>query len=464
MSVYFKKDFNYGRLSMTKPAPQLVSLILDSITEGVFTVDDNLRINFFNQAAQNITGFTQEQALGKHCFEIFHSSLCRSKCALRKTLDTGKTFTDVEVEISNRKGEKIPISVSTSILRDTEGYVVGAVETFRDLSALKALRNQLEDSHSFENIVSKNYRMKEIFRILPDVAKSDATVLIQGPSGCGKEVMVRALHNLSNRKDAPFVKVNCGALPDTLLESELFGYVKGAFTDAKKDKSGRFTLAEGGTIFLDEIGDISPALQVKLLRVLQEREFEPLGSTKTHTANVRVVAATNRDLKKLVEEGVYRNDLYYRIKVMEIEIPSLANRREDIPILIDHFVKKQNQKMDKNLQGVSDEVLEILMAHSYPGNVRELENIIEHGFILCKNDQIELRHLPQELKQNSEEIETGDLSTCDPLKYAEAKTILSLLKQNGGNRIKTATDLGIDRTTLWRKMKNYGIETQHIYA
>jgi transcriptional regulator with PAS, ATPase and Fis domain len=297
----------------------------------------------------------------------------------------------------------------------------------------------------------------DIFNILPNISESDSTVLIQGASGTGKELFAKAIHNLSRRKGKPFIKVNCGALPDTLLESELFGYIKGAFTDAKKDKPGRFALANGGTIFLDEVGDMSPSLQVKLLRVLQEKEFEPLGATSPRKTDVRIIAATNKDLSKLIREGKFRDDLFYRLNVVKIELPSLSQRREDIPLLIGAFVQKFNAKMGKQIVGVSDQALRLLLKHDYPGNIRELENIIEHAFVLCKGNRIDLDCLPKEPIEGQEEMPpSAPLKEETLFGRAEAEIVEQTLKKYGGNRAKTAQALGIDRTTLWRKMKKYG--------
>ena len=322
---------------------------------------------------------------------------------------------------------------------------------------IEELKKELRQQYTFQDIVSKNHAIQEIFQILPDIAESDSTVLLQGPSGSGKELFAKAIHNLSLRKDKPFIKVNCGALPDNLLESELFGYVKGAFTDAKKDKPGRFALANGGTIFLDEIGDMSPALQVKLLRVLQDREYERLGGTSTVKVDVRVVAATNKDLVTLVRSRQFRDDLYYRLNVVKVDLPPLLRRREDISLLVEHFVEKFNLKSGKNLSGVSHEVMTFLMRYDFPGNVRELENIIEHAFVMCKGDMIELRHLPPELVDWSKEAPLEENVADGPLQRAEAESIRKALERNRGNRLRTARELGIDRSTLWRKIKRYGI-------
>jgi PAS domain S-box-containing protein len=432
------------------------NVILDSVADGVFTIDERGEITFFNRAAEEITGFTKEEALGHNCFDIFRANICQTNCALKETIRTGREIINLPINIINKDGREMPISVSTAVLRDERGNIIGGVETFRDLSAIEELKKELRQQYTFQDIVSKNHVIQEIFQILPDIAESDSTVLIQGPSGSGKELFAKAIHNLSLRENNPFIKMNCGALPDNLLESELFGYVKGAFTDAKRDKPGRFALADGGTIFLDEIGDMSPALQVKLLRVLQDREYEPLGGTKTVRVDVRVVVATNKDLLSLIRTGQFRDDLYYRLNVVKIDLPPLSRRREDIPLLIEHFVEKFNYKMGKNLSGVSHEVMSLLMRYDFPGNVRELENVVEHAFVMCKGDMIEPRHLPPELIDwAGESFREEEVNS--PIQTAEAEVIRKTLARNRGNRMRTARELGIDRTTLWRKIKRYNI-------
>jgi transcriptional regulator with PAS, ATPase and Fis domain len=352
----------------------------------------------------------------------------------------------------------MPITISTAVLKDSSGAVIGGVETFRDLSAIEEIRKELARQYSFQDIVSKNHEILKLFNILPDIAQSDSTVLIQGPSGSGKELFARAIHNNSNRAKGPYVVVNCAALPDTLLESEMFGYVKGAFTDARKDKPGRFALAEGGTLFLDEIGELPMSLQVKLLRVLQNGEYEPLGATRPLRANARIIAATNRDIARLLSEGKFRQDLYYRINVIKIELPELAKRREDIPLLVEHFVRQFNLKKGKAIAGVAPEVMVFLMSYPFPGNIRELENIIEHAFVLCRDSLITLEHLPPELKQTSpSETQPGESSAALELKKAEAQVIIDTLKKFDGHRGRTAQELGMDKSTLWRKMKKLGI-------
>jgi PAS domain S-box-containing protein len=440
-------------------ADRFFNVILNSIADGVFTTDNEGKITFINKAAEEITGFSSKEAIGHFCFDIFRADICQTRCALKETLKTKKEITNLSVTILNKDGKKMPISISTAVLKNEKGQIIGGVETFRDLSTIEELRKELSQKYTLGDIISKNHKIHEIFNILPDIAESDSTVLVQGTSGTGKELFAKAIHSLSRRKTKPFVKVNCGALPDTLLESELFGYLKGAFTDAKKDKPGRFALANEGTIFLDEVGDMSPSLQVKLLRVLQEKEFEPLGSTSPRKTDVRIIAATNKDLSRLVNEGKFRDDLFYRLNVVKIELPLLRERREDIPLLIDAFVQKFNAKMGKQITGLSDEALRLLLRYDYPGNVRELENIIEHAFVLCKGDRIDLGCLPKEFTGDQGEITAFAPSEEEtPFQKAESEIIERTLKKYDGNRIKTAKELGLDRTTLWRKIKKHALK------
>jgi len=446
---------------MKKREPEkFFNVILNSIADGVFTTDSEGRITFFNKAAQEITGFSNKEAIGHYCFDIFRADICQSRCALKETIKTKKEIINLPVTILNKEGKKVPISISTAVLKNERGQIIGGVETFRDLSAIEELKKELSQKYTLGDIISKNHQIHEMFNILPDIAESDSTVLIQGASGTGKELFAKAIHNLSRRKDKSFIKVNCGALPDTLLESELFGYVKGAFTDAKKDKPGRFAIAHGGTIFLDEVGDMSPSLQVKLLRVLQEKEFEPLGSTSPTKTDVRIIAATNRDLSRLVNEGKFREDLFYRINVVKIDLPPLSQRREDIPLLIETFIHKFNTKMGKQITGVSDQAMRSLMRYDYAGNVRELENIMEHAFVLCRGNLIDTDCLPKELTEEQVKRELSEtlLSKGTPFGRAEAEIIERTLKKYGGNRIRTAQELGLNRTTLWRKIKKHGLD------
>jgi transcriptional regulator with PAS, ATPase and Fis domain len=369
-------------------------------------------------------------------------------------MSTGRNIINKTVYIVSSGGDKIPITVSTALLKNDRGEVIGGVESFRDISAIEILRKEIESGYTLEDIVSRSRYFKDLFLILPDIAISDSTVLIEGPSGTGKELVARAIHNLSDRKNKPLVAINCAAVPDNLLESELFGYKAGAFTDARKDKPGRVASAEGGTLFLDEIGEVSPAIQAKLLRYVQERVYEPLGGTSQVKSNVRIIAATNRKLIDDVRKGKFREDLYYRINVINISIPALAARREDIPLLVQHFIKKYNILKSRNIEGVTDEVMNILMDYAFPGNVRELENIIEHAFVLCREAYITRSHLPQQFRHTAEA--PGESLTLDEM---EQFYIKRALERNAGNRTKTARDLGIDASTLWRKMKKYSIDS-----
>lgn len=432
-------------------------MILDSIADGVFTVDGSFVITSFNRAAEKITGVPMGEALGRPCCEVFRAEICEGDCALKQTVRTGKPVVNKAVYIVRSDGRRVPISVSTSMLKNRKGRLVGGVETFRDLSLVDTLRKEVEKSYSFEDIISKNFRMRELFAILPDVAASESTVLVEGESGTGKELMAKAVHKLSGRAEGPLIVVNCAAIPDTLLESELFGYKAGAFTDAKRDKPGRFTQAHGGTIFLDEIGDITPALQVRLLRFLQDRTFEPLGGTSTIRSNTRVIAATNKNLQALVKSGDFREDLYYRIAVFKISLPPLHERKEDIPLLVEHFLDKLNILKGKDISGLSDDALRSLMEYEWPGNIRELENAVEHAFILCHGGLIELRHLPEPLRRLGVAGATR-IGIRETLEEMELRAIQEALARNNGRRTAAARDLGINKTTLWRKLKQFNAE------
>lgn len=441
----------------TEPGDQY-EVILDSIADGVFTVDENWIITSFNRAAEEITGVPREEAIGKKCFDVFQANICQSNCALRDTMQHGRRWVDRRINILNRQGDEVPISISTSVLRDRRGAAVGGVETFRDLSALERLRREIQQQYTFHDIVTKNHVMRRILDILPDVAASDSTVLIQGPTGTGKELVARAIHDLSPRRKHKFVAVNCGALPDTLLESELFGYRKGAFTGAQRDKPGRFERAAKGTLFLDEIADISAALQVKLLRVLQEREYEPLGGTQLLRADVRVIAATNQPLAQQVALGRFREDLFYRLNVVRIDLPPLTQRREDIPLLVQHFVERFNAQRGSRVRGLSEEALQRIMQHPLPGNIRQLQNIVEYAMVLCQANVIPVDCLPPELIQQTAPERAVSTVHADPLAQAEVEAIREALRQHGGHRGRTAEALGINKTTLWRKLKKYGIQ------
>ncbi len=434
---------------------ETTKVILECISDGVFTIDYNWEITSFNRAAEEITGISRKDAIGRHCWEVFRSNMCEKGCALKKTMEQGKPFISTSAYIINNEKKRIPITVSTSLLIDKNNDVIGGVETFRDHSLVEELRKELSTRFQVEDIISNADAMKSIFNIIPQISESDSSVLIEGETGTGKELMARAIHNMSPRKEKPFIAINCGALPDTLLESELFGYKKGAFTNAMKDKPGQFALADGGTIFLDEIGDTSPAFQVSLLRVLQEHEFTPLGGLIKEKSDIRIIAATNKDLSALVKSLEFRQDLYYRINVIRLTLPPLRQRMEDVPLLVERFIDKLNALQGKYIQGIDGEVLQYLMSHEYPGNIRELENIIEHAFVLCSEGYIKLNHLP-----NYSSLQTNvDLNkNNDPVKIAQVKLIMDALARNGFNRNAAAKDIGIHKSTLFRRIKKLGIK------
>jgi PAS domain S-box-containing protein len=447
---------------MKQPIENQTHIILDSIADGVFTVNLGWKITCFNRAAEEITGIKKNEAIGRYCWEVFRASICEQGCLLRKTIETSYPYVNQSIFIVNSEGERIPVSISSALLKDNKGEIIGGVETFRDLSEVEELRKQLANKHSFHDIISKNKEMKRLFGMLELIAESDTTVLIEGESGTGKELFAKALHSISNRRKGPLITINCSSIPDTLLESELFGYKAGAFTDAKKDKSGRLALAEGGTLFIDEIGDISQLLQAKLLRVLQDKVYEPLGNTSSLKANVRIVAATNKNLEKLVKNGAFRDDLYYRVNVVKLLLPPLRKRKEDIPLLAEHFIRKFNLLNDRKIQEISPEALSILMSHDFRGNIRELENIIEYASLVCKKIILGIEHLPEYLRQQSDNTRIGLFKGLPQKEFSfhdiEKNFIFEALRKNSWNKSVTAAKLGIHPTTLWRKIKRLKLE------
>jgi PAS domain S-box-containing protein len=432
--------------------------IIRGLALPFFVVDNDNKIIFFNEPLEKLTGYSEQEVLGKPCHEILRSEICKEHCPLKETMATGRDAVNLEMTIQRKNDLPIPVRITTSVIKDKEGKVIGGMESFRDISFLKALRKEIREKYTYHKIVSRNKKILETLDDLTDIAASDATVLIQGESGTGKELFANALHELSPRKDKPFIKVNRGALPETLLESELFGYKRGAFTDAKKDKPGRFQLAEGGTIFLDEIGEISKNIQVKLLRALEKKEYEPLGSVQTEKANVRIIAASNRNLRVLVQSGDFREDLYYRLNVITLNISPLRERKEDIPLLIEHFMDSFNQTVEGKINGISTPAMKLLLNHGYPGNVRELENIIEHAFILCRENYIAPKHLPDYLTDRFPRQTVKGKKLEELVDSFEKELIEETLKQYGGNIERVAEELGVHRSTLWRKMKKNNIK------
>jgi PAS domain S-box-containing protein len=444
-------------LKQQKGPESSTDIILESISDGVFTVDLNWKITSFNRAAEEITGIPRREAIGQRCSDVFRASMCEVNCALRQTMEKGSPIINQAAFIISAEGKRIPISVSTALLKDKKSKVIGGVETFRDLSLVEELRKELKGGYHLGDWVSQSQQIRKLFEILPQVASSGATVLIQGETGTGKDFLAKTIHNLSPRKKYPFVAVNCGAIPEALLESELFGYKAGAFTGATRDKPGRFTLADKGTLFLDEIGELTPAIQVKLLRVLQDKTFEPLGGTRTHKADVRVIAATNKNLAGLVKKGLFREDLYYRIHVIQLDLPPLRSRKEDIPLLIEHFIQRFNRIQGKTISGVTVETLSLLMSYDYPGNIRELENIIEHAFVLCNEGMIQPQHLPDTFMMKSLPALRAHYPGKDPFAILETQLILQTLARNQFDREAAVRELGIHKSTFYRKIKKLKI-------
>jgi transcriptional regulator with PAS, ATPase and Fis domain len=404
-----------------------------------------------------ITGISSKDALGFKCHDILRGDICHGNCALRETLQTGKKIIDKPFELVNSSGCIKNVRISTAVFRDKEGKLLGGLETVRDVSVVEELRKIIYKNYRLNDIVSKNGKMGRIFDTLPKIAHTSSTVLIEGESGTGKELIAREIHLLSERKEHPFIALNCAALPESLLESELFGYCRGAFTDAKNDKKGRIALAEGGSLFLDEIGDISLAFQVKLLRFLQDHRYEMLGGQKQLLADVRIIAATNKSLKEQIAKKLFREDLFYRLNVVKIELPPLRERIEDIPLLVDYFITRFNAIQSRSVKSITHEAITQLMTYNFPGNIRELENAIEYAFIMCERDTIELQHLPISITGSTEN--KGEFKKSCKLKELEAEYILNLLKEHNNNCIEVAAVLGINPSTLYRKMKKLGIGT-----
>lgn len=438
-----------------------LKIILDNLDVGVLTVDRGCHVTFFNTALESVTGYAREDLLGKSCANIFGKSCDEDLLLFKKTIADGKVRSGTNGEIITQKGEALPIRANYMALKNKEGRIVGGLATISDLSLLYQFNSAIKERYTFYDMVGRNPAIQKIFEILPVVAASDATVLIEGPTGTGKDVLTRVIHNASRRSEKPLVKVNCAALPDNLLESEMFGYAKGAFTGADKDKPGRFQEADGGTIFLDEIGDIPLSLQAKLLRVLEDREFYPLGGRKIMKVDVRIISATNRGLEQLVKEKRFREDLFYRLNVMRFELPPLKERKGDIPFLISHLLKRLCATRETRVDKISEDAMEVLLNHDYPGNIRELENILEHALIICQDTIIERRHLPLFLQKATDYAPVLEkITTLDEeVEYGEKKMIHAMLKQYNWNKGKTASALNINRTTLWRKMKKYNLSS-----
>ena len=443
--------------------PEWSRVILDSITEGIFTVDREFRVTWFNRAAEEITGVPREEALGAFCFEVLRADACETSCPLKETLRTGKSISGRRVHILKADGTRVPVEIGTALLRGSDGEVAGGVETFRDLSFEEALKEAAEGKESLGGMVGRSPAIKKVFGLIARMAQSDATVLIQGESGTGKELAARALHDLGPRAEGPFVALNLAALPETLVEAELFGYEAGAFTGARGRKEGALSRASGGTLFLDEAGEIPLPLQAKLLRFLEDQTYTPLGGGKPRRVDTRIVAATNRDLRDLVKRGLFREDLFFRLAVLVLEIPPLRERPQDIPLLAEHFLAILSRLRGKKTSGWSPAALEALAEYPWPGNVRELRSAVETAILFCPpGSPILPEHLPPAVRERTEPPPSGPEKALPPgpltLKEIEAAAIRRALERNGGNKEKTARELGIHRVTLYRKLKEMGIE------
>ncbi|GMV93423.1 MAG: sigma-54-dependent Fis family transcriptional regulator [Candidatus Hydrogenedentota bacterium] len=436
--------------------------IFNSVTEGIITVDAEMCVRQVNSAAARILGLATCALSGKP-FGSVRKGFERAEEALQETLRTREPVVDRRMLLPNGEDEKILV-INTMPLISERGSFAGAVLMIRDMTRLTRLERQLEDSQQYRNMIGKSAKMQDIFRLIRELAETDTTVLVVGESGTGKELVASALHHASPRAKGPFLRVNCAALSEDILESELFGHVKGAFTGAVKDRIGRFEAADNGTILLDEIGDISPRLQLRLLRVLQEREFERVGASTPIRTNVRVIASTNQDLERKIRAGEFRQDLYYRLNVVRIHIPPLRERKQDIPLLVDHFCRRFNRSIRREVTGVAPDSMEVLLNYPWPGNVRELENCIERAFVVCHDSQIQPRHLPPEIIDRG--VGAAGTAGASQDAYAaatsERERIIHVLKQTDWNVAKAARLLGIARNTLYQRLKSLNIDRPNV--
>lgn len=452
--------------------PNFSRLLLESMADGVFTLDEEGNITSWNPSLERMTGYTAEEAIGRPC-TLLHFTRCFQRgcptgieeCGIYQNgrLDARQCF------LRHKQGRDVPVIKSARLVRDEDGSVQGVVETVTDLTELERARRSVDEAnrrlgeiHRLDNIIGRSRAMRQVFSSIKAAAASEATILLQGESGTGKELVAGAIHHHSARNGMPFVAVSCSALSETLLESELFGHVRGAFTGAIRDRIGRFEEANGGTIFLDEIGGISPFIQVKLLRVLQEREIERVGESRKRKIDLRIIAASNQDLIDLVRSGAFREDLFYRLKVFPITLPPLRRRREDIPSLVRHFIQRQNRKTGKRVKGVTRSSMRILMDHTWPGNVRELENAIEHAFVLCAGPSIDVFDLPVEVRQVAYRPGgTGDDPATEQSPFLRGtltrETLLETLEACRWNKAEVGRRVGLSRTAIWKYMKKWAI-------
>ncbi len=455
--------------------PQILGMVLEAMADGVFTVDAEGRFVSWSPGAERITGYRKEDVVGKPC-RIMEGPNCKGFSTVADLLESPdpppEGICNQECKALARDGRELYLHGNVRVLTDADGAVVGAVGTFTDLTSfiqanekITLLEEQTKYRHAFQRLVGKSAPMQEVFRRLRLASQSDVTVLVTGESGTGKELAAQAIHALSARHDKPFLSINCGAIPETLLESELFGHVRGAFTGAVRDKAGIFESADGGTLLLDEIGDISPLLQLKLLRVLQEHEVQRVGATRPRKVDVRLIGATNKDLAGLVKEGTLRDDFYYRVHVFEITLPPLRERREDIPLLVDHFIREMARATHKSVSGIARDALQRLMDYPWPGNIRELRNAIEHAFVTVQGENLNLLDFPVEIRQPDAPPDASVASARNSeADTPERQRILDALRKVGGSRTEAAKQLGYSRVTLWKKMRQLNIDAHDIEA
>lgn len=434
-------------------------VILDSVNDGVVAISLDKKIQYLNPAAERLLGYTLEEAEGLPCATVVHCEACESDCLLDKTVSLRRNISDYPTLIRNRAGRCYTVRSNTALLKNRTGRVIGGVEIIKDLSQVEALTEQIRGKYSFENIVGKNHQMQEIYSLLPLMARAEGPVLIKGEPGTGKELVAQAIHQNGPRAERPFVKVNCAALDEGLLASELFGHIKGAFAGALADKAGKLESAEGGTVFLEEIGRAPRSVQEALFGVIEEGRFNRLGNSQNPVSvNVRIVGSTSQNLEEAVREETFGRDLYDLFGGCIIDLPPLRERRDDIPLLVEHMVKRLNPEMGKRIDSVTQEAMEVLLNYNYPKNIQELESIMAHASVLCDGKTILPSHLPNDLIRLDENFMEFAIRSEDPLKTIERQLILKILSQTEWNYKETAERLKLSRTTLWRKMKALGIE------